>query len=167
MDPEHAGYLSGWLPAVTIHELVQEHRTLFQSAPFVLVSMLDSSEEISTIVDRLDPARVVERVSDNPFVTSGAAFAQLATEYRLLTGFDEIWVCREPPPAAPPVEASLVGPEQLTAGAPGVVTSWMEASSCVLGLGDGTGLNYVATDAELATELGLVGPSGQRRDSGA
>ena len=151
--PREGPPLSGWVPHDrSIHTIVRDHLDVFAASNWVLISCIDSHRRPGHLpfALRADPP-----VSQDPFVLSGAQFAKLVSGYRLFTGFDEIWLAPVVPAVGPPEEASLVYPVMLESEALGAIAEWMAASQCVLGLGDGWGVNFVATDPDLVAALEL------------
>ena len=72
----------------------------------------------------------------------------------LLTGFDEVWFFQNEPSLPKPAGVSLVGPVRLDVDqTPPLLGDWMEESSCELGLGDGTGLNFVTHRKDIAAAI--------------
>lgn len=69
---------------------------------------------------------------------------------RIFNGFDEVWLSSaqpmhwEPPPAALTSDAPFPPPD------PAAVANWMRSTGVIAGLGDGDGLNSVASDTQLA-----------------
>jgi hypothetical protein len=150
---------SGWIPRFSIRELIEQHPDVFRSADAVLISMLDSNEnihELPAVAGTFVTSDSTELLSSEPFVVNGAGLLRLLGRRDLFTGFDEIWLLRHVVDAPPPVDASLVAPEQVGSEPPESVAKWMEDSGAVLGLGDGIGMNFVGADDGLLTQLGLV-----------
>lgn len=150
----HAGRLAN----LAVRDWLEQHRTDIELLPFILISSIDSSRQVSTmnwVSDRLrvNPAWAL---SISPLVISGAASVSLLDEAHLFTGFDELWVPAAVPTPDPPNEAFLVAPRNLETEIPHAVLEWMRISRCRLGVGDGDGMNYVVNDRELGSTLGLV-----------
>lgn len=153
-------YLAGCLPHQTVGAVVVEHAEVVGRFDYVLISMIDSYEDVHRLplVQSLKEAGQIEPVSETPFVLTGSAVVELARRHNLFTGFDEIWFLRHAVvKVAPPADVALVAPEQMTPDdVPERVVAWMEKNDCCLGLGDGDGLNFVAADARIAADLGLI-----------
>jgi hypothetical protein len=151
--------ISAWVPGRSVRELIEQHPDVFREARTVLISMLDSNEnihELPAVAELIRGDLRAEVLSSEPFVVTGRGLLRLLEERDLFTGFDEIWLLPHPVDTVPPPEASLVAPEQLDTVPPGPVATWMQESESLLGLGDGIGLNYVAADKGLLVQLGLV-----------
>jgi hypothetical protein len=148
----------GWLADLTIRDVVGEHRDVFSLLPLVLIASIDSERQVAEMPwarQRIARDRTWA-LSTEPLVIAGSSIAELADEWATLSnGFDEIWIPKDARVAVPPASSSLVAPRTLEASLPSAISQWMAESGCVLGLGDGEGLNFVTSDPELCAELGL------------
>ena len=97
--------------------------------------------------------RSKERHFGSGVLLSGQQTVSLAREYLLFTHFDEVWLFREAPMEPKPEGVSIVAPYNLSEVVPSEVADWMWRSGCVVGLGDGEGLNYVTVDEGVARQL--------------
>ncbi len=80
----------------------------------------------------------------------------VAQRNNLFTHFDEIWLYKEHPVVDKPTGVSIVSPLELSTDAPSIdLLEWFDASGCVLGLGDGIGMNYVTTSKEIVQSLSM------------
>lgn len=150
---------SGWVPRLSVRELIERHPDVFRSADAVLITMLDSNEnihELPAVAGTFSNSESTELLSLEPFVVNGAGLLRLLDQRDLFTGFDEIWMLRHMVDSPPPVEASLVAPEQVGSEPPEAVAAWMKESEAVLALGDGIGMNFVGADENLLRQLGLL-----------
>ena len=149
--------IMGWLPDTSIREFVDEQREVFAALPFVLISSVDSTvEQIAEMPWAREEraARPGWALSVDPLVISGSDLVRIAGS--LFYGFDEIWVPARLPVAAPPSNGMVVGPMRVSEeDLSHDLLVWMHRSECRLGLGDGTGMNFVAPDVQLASRLGL------------
>jgi hypothetical protein len=84
---------------------------------------------------------------------SGRQTVLLARKYLLFTHFDEFWLFREVPIEPKPEGVRIVAPYNLGEEVPPEVANWMYRSGCIVGLGDGDGLNYVTVDERVARRL--------------
>jgi hypothetical protein len=84
---------------------------------------------------------------------SGQQTIMLTRRYLLFTHFDEVWLFDEVPIEPKPERASIVAPYDLGEEVPTEVADWMQHSGCIVGLGDGFGLNYVTVDEGVARLL--------------
>ncbi len=147
----------GWLPDLTLGELLEHQWRAIARLPLVLVSSIDSDRAVSEMpwVRRHLDRDASWAISTDPLVISGDRLLAAAQEDNIFNGFDEIWVPENLPIAAPPVEANLVAPRMFDMTLPDEVRDWMQKSGWRLGLGDGDGLNYVVSDLPLARQLDL------------
>ena len=152
----HSGSLhAGYKKDSFIADLVAERPEFIESFPFVLITSLDSSPPTSltnvqrALVEYVDQFREV----GSGFLLSGQQTVLLARKYLLFTHFDEVWLFREAPMEPKPEEVSIVALYDLSEEVPPEVADWMWRSGCVVGLGDGDGLNYVAVDERIARLL--------------
>jgi hypothetical protein len=154
----------GFLPDVTIHDFVAQHRESFDVLPFILIASIDSDSAVATM--EWARKRIAKdgdwALSTDPLVIAGTSFVQLLKDWTTLSsGFDEIWLPKRLPVPTPPDSAYLVAPRRLDETCPSEVIDWMTTSGCVIGLGDGEGMNYVASNLAFGRQLGL--PMGQGR----
>lgn len=81
-------------------------------------------------------------------VLSGRVLVQVANDFAIFDGFDEIWRFAAEPRIAKPASVSLLSPQDLETEDVRDLLGWMTDYGCTLGLGDGVGLNYaVRADA--------------------
>ena len=138
-----------------IADLVEEHPGFIESFPFALITSLDSSPPTSlanvrqALKEHVDEFREV----GSGILLSGQQAVLLARRYLLFTHFDEVWLCREAPMEPKPEGVRIVAPCNLSEVVPSEVADWMWRSGCVVGLGDGEGLNYVTVDEGVARQL--------------
>ena len=147
---------SGHKKDLFIADLVSERPQFIESFPFALITSLDSSPPTSlTNVRRALAEHVDEfRQVGSGVLLSGQQTLLLARGYLLFTHFDEVWLFDEAPTMGPkPEGVRIVAPCDLGEGVPTEVADWMWRSGCVVGLGDGEGLNYVTVDERVACQL--------------
>ena len=146
---------SGWVEA-NIHLLLHDHPQLIGNFPWALVTSLDSSLDIPAMPS---VQKALEKTATKSFelgkslVVSGSDLVEMETSYELFFGFDELWLFREYPIQLDLPGAWIVAPRDLSEGIPSQVEEWTLESRCVLGLGDGIGLNYITVDEEIAAQL--------------
>ena len=113
----------------------------------------ESLPTVTVIVAAYNEAAVIERRIENlagwlvapPLFVSGQSLVDLADE-SVFNGFDEIWVPGDGPlPDAAP-RLCLSSPPHFVGGAPGEASNVLAGGRWRLGLGDGDGLNFVASD---------------------
>src|SRR5918995_756397 len=152
----HPGFLrAGYKKDLFVADLVAECPEFVESFPFALITSLDSSPPTSLAnVLRALAEHVGEfREVGSGVLLSGRQTVLLARKYLLFTHFDEVWLFREAPIEPKPKGVSIVAPSNLSEGVPTEVAGWMWRSGCIVGLGDGEGLNYVTVDEGLARQL--------------
>jgi Iap family predicted aminopeptidase len=84
---------------------------------------------------------------------SGQQTVLLAPKYSLFIHFDEAWLYREAPMEPETRWITIVAPYNLSEEVPTEVVNWIYRSGCIVGLGDGDGLNYVTVDERVARQL--------------
>ena len=154
----------GWLPDLTLGELLEHQWRAIARLPLVLVSSIDSDRAVSEMpwVRRNLDRDASWAISTDPLVISGDRLLAAAQEDNILNGFDEIWVPERVPASPPPSYVSLVAPNVFDV-LPRDIRDWMQKSGWRLGLGDGDGLNYVVSDLPLARQLDLPITDQERR----
>lgn len=149
----------GRMPDVRLGKFLLEHRQIFAALPLVTITVVDSTLEVAEMPWakaelRRDPSWAV---SLTPLVIPGDELVRLQQSVpRLFNGFDEIWVPGESPAEVRPLSVNIVGPRELDVEVPKGLVSWMASTGHRLGLGDGTGLNFVVRDEALGRQLGLL-----------
>ena len=152
----HSGFLQGgYKEDLFIADLVAERPEFIESYPFALITSLDSSPPTSLTNVRQALAEYLDRFRGvgSGVLLSGRQLVLLARRYLLFTHFDEVWLFREAPMEPKPEGVRIVSPSNLGEGVPTEVADWMWRSGCIVGLGDGEGLNYVTVDEGLARQL--------------
>ncbi len=147
----------GWLQD-SIWDLIQSHWEVFDELPYALVTCIDSIEDMkSTITAR----KIVELEDSCSFLghsllVGDCRIVDVAQRYNLFSHFDEIWLYKDCPAIDKPQESSIVSPLELSTDAPSKdLMEWFNASGCVLGLGDGIGMNYMTTSKEIVQSLNI------------
>ena len=139
-----------------IADLVADSPEFMESFPFALITSLDSSPPTSlTNVRRALAEHVDEEFREvgSGVLLSGQQTVLLARKYLLFTHFDEVWLFREAPMEPKPEGVRIVAPYNLSEEVPTEVANWMRRSGCIIGLGDGDGLNYVTVDERVARQV--------------
>lgn len=157
MDQRLGRYASFWVNTSIRH--VAEAGLLGEFS-HVLVTSIDSSTDLRHGLLRDKLAGVDQHCASLDFgvIISGLGLAKCAQEFALLNGFDEVWCFREKPHVAMPQGVSIVAP--FRAGTDLIASDlllWMEATSCVLGMGDGVGLNVLTVDRGVADCIRRLG----------
>jgi hypothetical protein len=116
----------------------------------VLLTTVDSDRDVAdlrSVTDALrDAGATFSRVGSAVALPWPSLRALLAAE--LFSGFDEVSLCRGDAPATPPPAAKITADHEITQLSAELI-GWMMASGCLAGLGDGAGLNWIASDSEL------------------
>ena len=151
------GFLQGgYKEDLFIADLVADSPEFMESFPFALITSLDSSPPTSlTNVRRALAEHVDEEFREvgSGVLLSGQQTVLLARKYLLFTHFDEVWLFREAPMEPKPEGVRIVAPYNLSEEVPTEVANWVRRSGCIVGLGDGDGLNYVTVDERVARQL--------------
>ena len=147
------GILFGWVDS-SIRLLAATD--IFSQFPSVLITSIDSSRNVASLAVGY---RIVEQYKGaallgQHLLVRGADVGTMANALNLFNGFDELWCFAMPPTVVKPDAVTLVAPLNLDAdGLPSTVAAWMKSSHCLLGLGDGVGLNYATTERSLADSI--------------
>jgi hypothetical protein len=138
-----------------IADLIEAHPEFIESFPFALITSLDSSPPTSLPNVRQALAEHVDQFRElgSGILLSGRQTVLLARNYLLFTHFDEVRLYREAPMEPKPEGIRIVAPYDFGEGVPTEVANWMYHSGCVVGLGDGDGLNYVTVDEHVSRQL--------------
>ena len=151
------GFLQGgYKEDLFIADLVSEQPEFIESFAYVLITSLDSSPPTSLANVRRALKEHVDKFREvgSGVLLSGQQTVLLASKYLLFTHFDEVWLFRDEPPEPKAEEVTIVLPRyNLSEEVPTEVADWMWRSGCVVGLGDGDGLNYVTVDERIARLL--------------
>jgi hypothetical protein len=148
----------------SIGSLLRAHPDALAQFEFVVVTSLDSSVAVGDLpvvraIARRDPSCMIQ---DGYLVVRGARAGEISNRENLFMGFDEVW-CFDTHPATLGSlggGGALVAPLDLSVDAvPERVLRWMKFSGCLLGLGDGVGLNLITPSAQLARRLESLGAS--------
>jgi len=145
----------GWLQD-SIRDLVESYWRVFRDAPYALVTCIDSSDDVRSLTTSRAIVQLEESSDflDSSLLFSGGKIIDLARRYDLFNGFDEIWLYRKRPVVGKPHGFSIVSPLDLnTERPPGELLDWFTTSGCVLGLGDGIGMNYLTDSKDLVEWL--------------
>ena len=111
--------------------------------PAVLITSIDSHRDTARLIGA-ELGRSVQSIGPAASVDS-ATFVEWAALPGSLTGFAEIALFATVPFRVPPMPSCLVAPTHFgEAPPPSDLVAWMADSGCVLAMGDGFGLNWIA-----------------------
>jgi len=146
----------GWVQD-SIEDLASSGWSVFDEYPYCLVTCIDSVRDLRPSLLCKDISGSVPWVSFNgkTLVVSEGGITDLARKHRLslFPGFDEVWLFRNFPCVEKPANVKLTMPTpdfQADAPTPELI-EWFRTSECVLGLGDGIGMNYVTASEEIVS----------------
>lgn len=147
-----------WLGLVnsTIYNLIVGLPDVICKFPYCLVTCIDSSRDLRTlksIESIIKDLNIHGAFLNGSLILKGELICKLEKSYNLFNGFDELWLFDKKPLEVKPVDLTITGPLEITHDRPKNLFEWMSTSGCILGLGDGTGLNYVTTEKSIARLL--------------
>jgi hypothetical protein len=146
-------FVVGWLD-FGIRYLVQNNWEILRDTSFVLVTDIDSMRDPARLAPKIRQEYPACRILDDGILMPGNILSAAHESIGLFFGFDEMWLFDHEPTEGMPKDVSLVGPYNIeTDEIRPAIKSWMDRSQCKLGLGDGTGLNYVTPDKEIASAI--------------
>lgn len=147
----------GWLQD-SIYDLIKSHWEVFEELPYVLVTCRDSSTDVKSTVTATKIVELEDYYSflGRSFLVSDGKIMEVVQRYNLFSHFDEIWLYRDRPTINKPAGISIVSPLDLSKDTPSCeILEWFNESGCVLGLGDGIGMNYITTSKEIVQSLNV------------
>jgi len=119
---------------------------------YILVVTIDSSHvltELPAIQKGIEKGFDITSF-DSKIILTNETIRKMNKEFSLFNGFDEIYCFPERPKALSPRKAFLTGPIKIENKIPDDLEQWMLNNNCLLGLGDGIGLNYITTEKAIA-----------------
>ena len=139
--------MTGWISSNVGQFLAQFEGAPPESMHWALLTCLDSNTNPAALAQSDHPIGAV--LGQGQQLGKGLVFTtkkllRLEQETPLFFGFDEIWFFHHPPIEPKPDTWWIVGPQAIDAARVAEVEDWMTSTSCSLGLGDGTGLNFCA-----------------------
>jgi hypothetical protein len=153
---ETDGITVGWVES-RICEVIREG--LISRFQWGLLTSIDSITELaeSGIASRIKAVDPDCSFLGDGVVLSCDKLLRLVHELKLFTGFDEIWCFDVMPRVPKPPDLWLVAPLNIEEeSVPTQLGSWMRHSECILGLGDGIGLNFATPHPEIAVQFGRL-----------
>jgi len=162
-------YCAGWLDS-SVHDFLADVETPPNSMKYALITCLDSCNDVASMLGKsesLCPLLPHVQAIGNGVLVSTKRLLAADRRQRIFFGFDEIWFFPRPAVETKPTQLWLTGPSELSGSLPAELVRWMDRSRCSLGLGDGTGLNFVAKLSGVARCLvsewnASLAPSGRR-----
>lgn len=125
-------------------------RDLLVSLRWALVTSLDSATDLHSVSEKgVFCSEYKASFLGGSILLSGRELVRAAEELRLFNGFDEVWWFNQPPEKAKPGNVWITAPVDLSKGIPKDVSDWVMSSHCILGLGDGIGLNCITDRRDL------------------
>ena len=152
MDDSENKY-AGWID-YSIAELI-ESSMVTRLFPYSLVTCVDSSRDLNL----LDTTRKIIKEFSDCYLQSHSLFVPCSllpiihNKYSLFNGFDEIWFYTTIPSGMFPEEYWITGPREIANDLPSGIYEWMISNFSMLGIGDGTGLNYVTISLEISKKI--------------
>jgi hypothetical protein len=147
---------TGWFSSLDIPTVLRQGVIVADDARYVLISMVDSTPHVASLPSLralLERMAVFRQIVDDDLVIETSTLLTLVEVHDFFTGFDEIWLCTEIPGSSKPGGVRITSDAPLATVPYGDLAPWMLASGCRIGLGDGDGLNMVATDPRLAQAI--------------
>ena len=130
---------------------------MFKAFSFAYITCLDSNRNNLSISP--DFMRVVQ-TKQIPFhqlgggiIVTGPEYVSIATQTDLFQGFDEVWFSNHFFTTAHVNEYAQTDWDLLAKSGDSALLFWMYSSSVVLGVRDGTDLQFVTTSVEVVGEL--------------
>jgi hypothetical protein len=141
---QYNDYVAGWLDT-SIREFLARGPAKVGRSAVALITCLDSDPNPAALLKKNSHLRSalngVKTVKHGVLVPA-RLLVEASIREELFVGFDEVWFfAREPVRARP--AAAIVGPQRIDQRRLKRLGPWLEANECLLGLGDGNGLNLV------------------------
>lgn len=127
-------------------------RREFESSTYCLVTCQDSARREQLWATDLAQIPSIERRSDGLLVRSDELLVVGSCE-QYFTGFDELWLLPHRPNTDFPPDSGFTSEEPITSDRSAKnresIGKWMRDVACILGLGDGCGLNIASPDPSI------------------
>ena len=130
---------------------------------YAVVSMVDSTPSVaslSSLVPLVDSLGVFREEVEGDIAVEASTLLALVYDYDFLTGFDEVWLCAEVPTSPKPANVKITADLPLVGAPPAGLADWMGAAQCIVGLGDGDGLNVATFDVRIENVVARVSDGG-------
>jgi len=147
----------GWLDD-SIWRLADSEWYFFRELPYALVTCIDSTPDVksTTTARKIVASRDSCSFIGDSLVVGNAELLDVALRYDLFTHFDEVWLYTGLPSTAKPSGTSIVSPTDLSVEPPPAeLAEWFSVSGCLVGLGDGIGMNYMTHSRDVLHSLKL------------
>jgi hypothetical protein len=148
-------YCTGWMDS-SIHRFLVDLESTPSSMKYALITCIDSSFDVVAVFRTsaaLKPLATQSEAVGKGMLVSTARLLTAERGGQIFHGFDEIWFFPSQDVAAKPEQICITGPETLSPDPPAKLVKWMNRNKCSLGLGDGTGLNFIAKLRGVARHL--------------
>jgi hypothetical protein len=144
--------LYNWIDS-SIREVIEELPEIVRRFGYVLITSIDSQNDLRSLVNYHSNIfkDIHHEYLKEGVVLEGESILKLSESKIFFTGFDEIWCFYSKPQMYP--NQCLVGPSNITECVSVEHETWMNAAGCILGMGDGTGLNYITTEESISHKL--------------
>ena len=143
-----------------LERLATLHPNVFTIFDDVYITCIDSgrsTEHLEFFRTELEKDGYEAEMTSNGVRISASDFVRLAqSATSAFNGFDEVWLFKGSPSRTHPEDLRITSEAPITAREAGdisTIADWMRSANCVLGLGDGCGLNYLTTDQQLVDLL--------------
>lgn len=143
----------GWTPSLDIPAALRRLPPAGSAGCYVLVSMIDSTPNVRllpSLVPLLERLGFSHHEVDDDVVIELPTLFALIDEHDFFSGFDEVWLCDEPPRSGKPHGIRITSDKPLEHEPLPELADWMRWATCRAGLGDGDGLNFATFDPALA-----------------
>ena len=150
------GLHCGWI-SLSIVEVLKMSPSLIGDDMLIQITSLDSQTNVAKLYNYISNfgANATEYYfSESSLLLTGKTIKQLNDNYDFFVGFDELWCFSEKPIFPKPNDDWLTGPFNISEDTiSSQLIEWFCKSKCVLGMGDGIGLNYITSDVEIALTI--------------
>lgn len=138
-------YVAGWLDS-SIHHFLRDVAVPPPSMAYALMTCLDSSQDVPALLKTSAALKNLEHAKTigKGLLVKTSQLLSAERRQRLFFGFDEVWFFPHASISVKPKSVLLHGPQASAHEPPPKMVAWLIKNRCSLGLGDGTGLNFVA-----------------------
>jgi hypothetical protein len=139
-------YIAGWLNS-SIHEFFEASAPAFSGGDFALITSIDSNTDLASLsggAPELMPLLAEARPLGRGLLLPAKRLLEIDSRDQVFFGFDEVWFFPDQRVQPKPESLWLVGPARVDQMTLNKLADWMKANACLLALGDGEGLNFIA-----------------------